>query len=492
MLPSLSIADASGTEAGQRQDESRFRRHAVGSLDQRRSRSATAPPTAPPKPAPIISRPAARSLSPQARPARRSRCPCWEAWSAPAAKRLPCRSAIRRAPRWPARRRPARSSTTSARRRSPTSGFQFQVTSDWGTGFRGQITATNSSQQTISNWQLQFTFAANITSIWDATIVSHTGNQYVVENAGWNASIAPGASISFGFNASPGQFGHRADQLCAGQRRAAARPAAARPARHRRRPTIRWSSIRTRPPSINVLANDTDPAGYALSVTAITQPTKGTAVLNTDGTVTYTPNSGYTGTDAFSYTVSDGHGGTASALVSLTVGTPAATAAWPAQFFAPYVDVTLYPTYNLVSTTQTEGIKYYTLAFITADSNNQPAWGGYTQLRDQRRRVRHGAAAAGGLGAEPGWRRDGLVRRCGRPGIGPGDHERAAIDGRLSDRGHRLQPDASRFRYRRGGRGRPRLDRSPLAGPGRAGANGRGRRSSAATSGSRCRRCRPV
>jgi hypothetical protein len=100
--------------------------------------------------------------------------------------------------------------------------------------------------------------------------------------------------------------------------------------------------------------------------------------LNSGGTITYTPNTGYTGADAFSYTVSDGHGGTASALVSLTVGTPAATAAWPAQFFAPYVDVTLYPTYNLVTTTQTEGIKYYTLAFITADSNNQPAWGGYT------------------------------------------------------------------------------------------------------------------
>ena len=88
--------------------------------------------------------------------------------------------------------------------RSTNSNFQYQVTSNWGSGFSGQITATNSSQQTIGNWQLQFTFAADITDIWDATIVSHTGNQYVVQNAGWNASIAPGASISFGFNASPG------------------------------------------------------------------------------------------------------------------------------------------------------------------------------------------------------------------------------------------------------------------------------------------------
>ena len=260
---------------------------------------------------------------------------------------------------------------------TPTSGFQYQVTSNWGSGFSGQITATNSSQQTISNWQLQFTYAANITSIWDATITSHTGNQYVVENAGWNASIAPGASVSFGFNASPGTAtgaptGYVLGNVTGGSTGGGTTSLPPTPAN---------DSVIVNPgqaTTINVLANDTDPAGYALSVIAITQPTHGTAVLNTDGTITYTPASGYTGADGFSYTVSDGHGGTASALVSLTVGTPAATVAWPAQFFAPYVDVTLYPTYNLVTTTQTEGIKYYTLAFITADSNNQPAWGGYT------------------------------------------------------------------------------------------------------------------
>ena len=45
----------------------------------------------------------------------------------------------------------------------------------------------------------------------------------------------------------------------------------------------------------------------------------------------------------------------------------------------PYVDVTLYPTYNLVAAAQTQGIKYFSLAFITADSKNQPAWGGYDE-----------------------------------------------------------------------------------------------------------------
>src|SRR5439155_15638964 len=43
-----------------------------------------------------------------------------------------------------------------------------------------------------------------------------------------------------------------------------------------------------------------------LTVVAVTAPTNGTAVLNVNGTVTYTPSSNFFGTDGFTYTVSDG------------------------------------------------------------------------------------------------------------------------------------------------------------------------------------------
>ena len=41
--------------------------------------------------------------------------------------------------------------------------------------------------------------------------------------------------------------------------------------------------------------------------------------MNADNTVTYTPAAGYSGPDSFTYTISDGRGGTATATVSITV-----------------------------------------------------------------------------------------------------------------------------------------------------------------------------
>lgn len=70
---------------------------------------------------------------------------------------------------------------------------------------------------------------------------------------------------------------------------------------------------------IAVLGNDSDPDGDPLTVTSVTQPAGGSAVINANGTVTFTPNAEFTGTTAFNYTISDGRGGSASATVSVTV-----------------------------------------------------------------------------------------------------------------------------------------------------------------------------
>ncbi|QRE78092.1 DUF4082 domain-containing protein [Methylobacterium aquaticum] len=71
-----------------------------------------------------------------------------------------------------------------------------------------------------------------------------------------------------------------------------------------------------------LLANDTDPNGDTLTVTGVSGATNGTVALNANATITFTPTTGYTGAAGFTYAISDGRGGTASASVALTVSAP--------------------------------------------------------------------------------------------------------------------------------------------------------------------------
>jgi hypothetical protein len=72
--------------------------------------------------------------------------------------------------------------------------------------------------------------------------------------------------------------------------------------------------------AVLLAANDTDVDGDTLTVTAVTATatSHGTAVL-ANGVVIYTPDANYNGPADFSYTVSDGNGGTADGTVSVTV-----------------------------------------------------------------------------------------------------------------------------------------------------------------------------
>ncbi|MFW1737627.1 Ig-like domain-containing protein, partial [Acinetobacter sp. ULE_I080] len=77
--------------------------------------------------------------------------------------------------------------------------------------------------------------------------------------------------------------------------------------------------------ALDPLANDTDADGNPLTITAINGVTltPGTAqqigtpngVVNIDaqGTITFTPNTGFSGQETFSYTISDGQGGSSTA-----------------------------------------------------------------------------------------------------------------------------------------------------------------------------------
>ncbi|MEU8300050.1 cellulose binding domain-containing protein [Micromonospora sp. NPDC048909] len=85
-----------------------------------------------------------------------------------------------------------------ARAAGPTA--TFVKTADWGTGWEGKYTVTNGGAGTLTSWQVAFTLPVGTTlgSYWDAT-VSSSGQRHTFSNRSWNGTIAPGASVTFGF-----------------------------------------------------------------------------------------------------------------------------------------------------------------------------------------------------------------------------------------------------------------------------------------------------
>lgn len=83
------------------------------------------------------------------------------------------------------------------------------------------------------------------------------------------------------------------------------------------------NDTKTVPPNtavtIYVLNNDTDPENDSLTITAVTQGSKGT-VSHNGTTITYTPNPDVEGDDTFTYTISDGNGGSDIGTVNLRLG----------------------------------------------------------------------------------------------------------------------------------------------------------------------------
>lgn len=68
-----------------------------------------------------------------------------------------------------------------------------------------------------------------------------------------------------------------------------------------------------------VLSNDTDADNDTLTAVIASGPANGSVVLQASGAFVYTPNADFSGTDSFTYTASDGSGGTATGTVTITV-----------------------------------------------------------------------------------------------------------------------------------------------------------------------------
>ncbi|SNT31132.1 Chitinase [Asanoa hainanensis] len=79
----------------------------------------------------------------------------------------------------------------------------FTKVSDWGSGWEGRYTVANGGTSALTSWTVAFDLpsGANINTFWDADM-TRSGQRFTFRNKSWNGTVAPGASVSFGFNGS--------------------------------------------------------------------------------------------------------------------------------------------------------------------------------------------------------------------------------------------------------------------------------------------------
>ncbi|KUN32138.1 sugar hydrolase [Streptomyces corchorusii] len=219
----------------------------------------------------------------------------------------------------------------------------YTRTSDWSTGYTAQYVVTNNTGQAEKTWTLEFDLpaGARLSSLWNGES-SVSGQHVTVKPATWDTDgLAPGKSVTVGFvvNGSGDPTGCRIDDArCSADGGATPEPSGRPPQT-------------TQPPT---------PAPTSTSTSAPTQSAPATQ------SATPTP------------TGSTGSGTTASAG------------------FAPYVDTSLYPAFDLLGAADATGVKNYNLAFLTDGGGCTPKWGGVTDLTSDAVAAQIGALRAKG------------------------------------------------------------------------------------------------
>ncbi|MFG2922382.1 cellulose binding domain-containing protein [Streptomyces sp. NPDC048305] len=212
-------------------------------------------------------------------------------------------------------------------------GATYTRASGWDGGYTGQYVVSNDTASVQSGWTLEFDLPAGtrIDSLWNG---EHTvsGDHVTVKPLDWNKDIAPGASVTIGFvTASTGKAGD--PEHCVINDAACSADGGATP----------------------------EPSGRPTGTPTPTVAPTSTPTPQQSATATPTPTAEPTGTP--------GGGG------SGTAG---------GAGFAPYVDTSLYPAYDLLDTASRTGVKEFTLAFITSGGGCAPLWGGVTGLADDK------------------------------------------------------------------------------------------------------------
>ncbi|WP_410644233.1 cellulose binding domain-containing protein [Amycolatopsis sp. lyj-346] len=80
---------------------------------------------------------------------------------------------------------------------------RYAVTDQWNNGFTGGVKVTNTGNQTLSPWTATWNFTAGqrVTHSWNGDY-AQSGSRVVMKAVSYNLTLAPGATVDIGFNAS--------------------------------------------------------------------------------------------------------------------------------------------------------------------------------------------------------------------------------------------------------------------------------------------------
>ena len=96
------------------------------------------------------------------------------------------------------------SATTQAAAAAGACHVAYADQNDWGSGFTGNFSITNTGSTAITSWTVTWTYAGNqqLNQSWNGNY-AQSGKMVSISNASWNGAIAAGATVSgMGFNAS--------------------------------------------------------------------------------------------------------------------------------------------------------------------------------------------------------------------------------------------------------------------------------------------------
>jgi chitinase len=259
----------------------------------------------------------------------------------------------------------------------------FAKTSDWGSGYQAQFTINNNGSSAINGWTVAFDMpsGSSVGTYWDA-LLTQSGSHYTFKNRDYNASIAPGASVTFGFVAS----GSGTPTSCT-LNGAACDGGSGGGGSDTQAPST--------PTGLTVTGHTS--SSVSLSWTASTDNVGVTGYevyqgssLATSASGTSATVSGLAASTSYSFKVrakdAAGNLSAFSATVSATTdaGSGGGGGGSGSGRFSPYIDITMAsPTLKDVATAT--GQKHFNLAFALADSTGcNPSWGGTIPLNDSR------------------------------------------------------------------------------------------------------------